>query len=116
MFSLPMRACRVRRVLVARNPHSRRGKQAASKRQLNTTNPAAGGGFAFGQFALFATYSLAFWYGGQLVSKGESTFKEVRACPACGAGLGSTVLTRADRPALQWPCSPFRCSKSPHQQ
>ncbi|EFN58606.1 hypothetical protein CHLNCDRAFT_34209 [Chlorella variabilis] len=44
-----------------------------ARRRSNT----AGAGFAFGQFSLFATYSLAFWYGGQLVADGESTFKQV---------------------------------------
>lgn len=46
-------------------------------REAGRRSNTGGIGFGFGQFALFSTYALAFWYGGQLVSKGENSFKEV---------------------------------------
>jgi hypothetical protein len=67
----------------------------------------AGIGFGFGQFALFSTYALAFWYGGQLVSKGENTFKEVmlvspqqlwmRLCFVCMLGCVPACLCVCER-------------------
>ena len=36
-------------------------------------------GFGFGQFAMFATWSLAFWYGSQVVSEGHCDFGEFNA-------------------------------------
>ena len=38
---------------------------------------ASGLGFGFSQFAVFSVYALAFWFGGQLMRRGEMTFSEV---------------------------------------
>lgn len=37
----------------------------------------SGFGMAFSQFVMFANYSLAFWYGGQLVEQGVTSFQSV---------------------------------------
>lgn len=44
---------------------------------------AAGLGFGFSQLVMFGIYSLAFWFAGQLVMKGENTFEEVLKVRKC---------------------------------
>lgn len=49
------------------------GPEKTVRKKANT----AGMGFSFSQFVMFAVYGLAFWFGGQMVSRGKMTFDEM---------------------------------------
>ncbi|KFM27090.1 ABC transporter B family member 4 [Auxenochlorella protothecoides] len=53
------------------------GQLVEPTHQAKRRGRSGGLGFGFSQFVLFGAYSLAFWYAGLLVSRGESTLEEV---------------------------------------
>ena len=64
----------------------------APTRALAARAHTSGLGFGFSQFAVFSVYALAFWYGGQLMRRGEMDFAQVlKAC----AHAARTLICKA---------------------
>ena len=67
----------------------------------------SGLGFGFSQFAVFSVYALAFWYGGQLMKRGEMDFAQVlkvRPHATCQLAACKTQCTMQVHASCFWTC------------